>query len=91
LAEHNSELDPAWAVTTGPEHVVELASVFPTATEGEDAANARLIAAAPDLLHAAGIAIEALRDVYPEHWTNRQAQALVLLRNAVAKTKDGAL
>lgn len=73
-----------------PEHNV--ARVFTRSTEGEEQANARLIAAAPDLLLAC-LDIMDYCDEFPTHvpnWLERPVQVggkLARLRKAVAKAR----
>jgi len=56
-------------------------------------ANANLIAAAPDLLKALELSLEALTMAYPKykHDRVRQSEAIILARAVIAKAKGGGM
>lgn len=76
-----------WIIEAGD---LRIASSHPVSDDnGEEDANARLIAAAPDLLDAARTALASAEEYAKEYPTGQDAMVAEILRDAITKATGG--
>ena len=86
--EHNGYKDwPVFAVRSEQNHCLAVVGAVDRATSGQNEANARLFAAAPDMLAACELALESFGCVRPEAYAQASRREFDTLKAAITKAK----